>query len=147
MPTLLEDHLGPTVAEVVEEDGDEFVDFIRLVRDREDEALRRDDLEILPLPMDLATVGVEMGTSDSGPPNQSANGSGSVHSPHTRSRGASNTRVILIRWFLVSGVGGSDMPAPLRLGPPLRGSQALVQAIEAAFPEPAVGVEPLDDVF
>ena len=36
---------------------------------------------------------VETGTSASGPPNQSANRSGSVHSLHTRSRGASKTRV------------------------------------------------------
>jgi hypothetical protein len=101
VPTLLEDYLGSTVAEVVEDDGDEFVDLIRLVRDRQDEALRRDDLEILPLPRRSGPANivahhappgltsietVEMGTSDSGPPNQSADGSGSVHSPHTRSR-------------------------------------------------------------
>jgi hypothetical protein len=38
----------------------------------------------------------ESGTSESGPPNQSAKRSGSVHSFHTRSRGASNTRVTRI---------------------------------------------------
>jgi hypothetical protein len=41
-------------------------------------------------------VTVDSGTSDSVPPNQSAKRSGSVHSRHTRSRRASNTRVMAI---------------------------------------------------
>src|SRR5207253_1429813 len=49
---------------------------------------------------------VESGTSDSGPPNQSAKRAGSVHSFHTRSRGASNTRLIVIPYPLALPVGG-----------------------------------------
>ena len=107
---------------------------VGLVGDREHEPLGLDDLAVLALPVDLAAPGsanivarheppgltsietVDSGTSASVPPNQSAKRSGSVHSRHTRSRGASKTRVIV-------------MPAqPCRL-------QALVEAVEASLPE------------
>src|SRR3954471_11224992 len=67
------------------------------------------------------------GTSASGPPNQSANASGSVHSRQTRSRGASRTRVIV------------QPGRPSLTEPPLHGVKALL-------PEAAVGLEPLGRV-
>src|SRR4051794_38864040 len=76
---------------------------------------------------------VESGTSHSTPPNQSAKRSGSVHSRQTRSRGASNTRVVV--------------------KPPLKGdrsgivSQSLVETVEARLPEPTVVVEPVNGVL
>src|SRR5205823_3935905 len=69
---------------------------------------------------------VDSGTSDSPPPNQSAKRSGSVHSRHTRSRGASKTRVIV--------VPGSLM-------------QTLVEAVEASLPEATVRLEPVGRVL
>src|SRR5713226_3315131 len=66
---------------------------------------------------------VSSGTSDSLPPNQSAKRSGSVHSFHTRSRGASKTRVIVIPSAIL---------------------QTLVEAVEASLPEPTVLLEPVD---
>src|SRR3954469_20977050 len=62
------------------------------------------------------------GTSK-GPANQSENASGVVHSRHTCSRGASNTRLTL-------------MPYPSVI------AQPLVHAIEALLPEPTVPVQP-----
>src|SRR3954453_18749916 len=85
---------------------------------------------------------VAMGISAWAPPYQSAKRSGSVHSFHTRSRGASNTRVIVIPSPPVeSGVRGSAM-----LGSLLLRSQACVEAVEAAFPESTVLLEPVDDL-
>src|SRR3954447_12434592 len=70
---------------------------------------------------------ISTATGHPGPPNQSANASGSVHSRQTRSRGASRTRVIV---------------KPRRtslIEPPLHG-------VEALLPEAAVGLEPLGRV-
>src|SRR6266508_2526000 len=69
------------------------------------------------------------------PPNQSAKRSGSVHSFHTRSRGASKTRVIVIPSLL----RGSAILRSL-----LGRLQALVEAVEASLPEPTVLLEPVD---
>src|SRR3954468_21598977 len=77
---------------------------------------------------------VDTGTSAAPPPNQSAKRSGSVHSLHTRSRGASNTRVIAIP----SSAGSAT------LRPPLRRREAALQAVEAASPEATVLLEPVD---
>src|SRR3954453_15068265 len=68
---------------------------------------------------------VSSGISASLPPYLSAKRSGSVHSRHTRSRGASKTLVIV-------SPGSSAIAA-----------QSLIHAIEAALPEAAVGAEPL----
>src|SRR3954462_14173272 len=72
---------------------------------------------------------VSSGTSASGPPNQSANASGSVHSRQTRSGGASKTRVI-VRPSRRGFGAGSAIEAPL-------------QRVEALLPEAAVALEPL----
>src|SRR2546428_1340241 len=86
---------------------------------------------------------VVSGTSHSLAPNQSAKGSGSVHSFHTRSRGASKTRVIVILpEATVSGVRGSAM-----LGLSLGRLQTLVEAVEAFLPEQAVALEPFDGLL
>src|SRR5512133_1706356 len=75
------------------------------------------------------------GTSASPPPNQSAKRSGSVHSRHTRSRGAANTRVMLI-------CGAGSAIGRLVPGRP----QACLQALEAGLPEPAVVLQPVHGV-
>src|SRR4051794_14050585 len=62
--------------------------------------------------------------SASAPPYQSAKRSGSVHSRQTRSRGASNTRVV------VKPVSSAIV------------AQSRIQAVEAAVPEAAVAREP-----
>src|SRR5687767_9994243 len=83
---------------------------------------------------------VDSGTSDSLPPNQSAKRSGSVHSFHTRSRGASKVRVTVIPGSAaLSRVGGSAILRPL-----LGRLQSLVETVEASLPEPAVVLEPFD---
>src|SRR5918994_1030476 len=64
----------------------------------------------------------DSGISFCGPPNQSANRSGSVHSFHTRSRGASNTRT-------------SVKPSV---------TQPCLQGVEAVVPEATVLQQPLD---
>src|SRR5690348_6491059 len=61
-------------------------------------------------------------------PSQLARWSGRVHAVNTSSRGASNTRV-MVR----SGIAG-------------QGPQVLLEAVEAAVPEPAVGPDPVGDV-
>src|SRR5918999_1965935 len=82
---------------------------------------------------------VETGTSASGPPNQSANRSGSVHSFHTRSRGTSKTRVMMSPVSdATSGLGRSAILAL---------SQALLEPVEAVFPERTILLEPLDGVL
>jgi hypothetical protein len=114
MTALSEDHLGAAIVEVNEDDCDEFIDLIRTIGKRENEQLRLNYLSILALPLNLASLGtcehrrspgtafphvqetVSMGISASVPPNQSAKRPGSVHSFHTRPRGASNTRIIKI---------------------------------------------------
>jgi hypothetical protein len=125
--SLLEEHLGSAVAEVGEDDRDELVRFIaRLVGQREDEPLRLDASRYSPFqwisrrpgsanivsrhePPGLTSIEtVDSGTSDSLPPNQSAKASGSAHSLHTPSRGASKIRVIVIPPSGArSAVGGS----------------------------------------
>src|SRR3954452_11243449 len=77
----------------------------------------------------IATV--SSGISASGPPNQSANAAGSVHSRHTRSRGAGRTRVI-VRPRRRSGAGSAIEP--------------LFQRVEAGVPEAAVALEPLGGI-
>src|SRR5262245_27474626 len=82
-----------------------------------------------PARTSIATVW--SGTSPLGAPNQSANASGSVHSRHTRSRGAWNTRV-------------SEMSASssaIRAGI-LPVAQPPVQPVEARLPEASIAVEP-----
>ncbi len=74
------------------------------------------------------------GTSDSLPPNQSAKRSGSVHSRHTRSRGASKTRVIV-------------MPGSTMLVSFIARLQAFVETVEASLPEPTVLLEPVDGLL
>src|SRR4051812_11378034 len=78
-----------------------------------------------------AIATLSSGTSASGPPNQSAKRSGSVHSRQTRSRGASNTRVI-VRPRRRSGAGSAI--------------EALPEGVEAVLPEAAVVLEPLGRV-
>src|SRR5687768_3443456 len=63
------------------------------------------------------------GTSDSLPPNQSANAAGSVHSLQTPSRGESKTRVTVKPWSAIA--------------------QPLLHAVEAYVPEAAVPLQPL----
>src|SRR4029453_11621068 len=75
------------------------------------------------------------GTGHPGPPNQSANGSGSVHSLHTRSRAASKTRVIEMPR---SSVGCSAIRGAI-----LVAAQAPVQPVEAGLPKAAVVVQPV----
>ena len=85
------------------------------------------------LPPSLTSIEtVDTGTSASLPPYQSAKRSGSVHSFHTCSRGASKTRVIVI-------------PSAM-LGFLLARSQARLEAVEAALPEPTVLLQPFDGV-
>ena len=112
-----------------------------------------DDLAVLALPVDLARSGPPnivachdaarpdvhrdrvSGISHSAPPNQSAKGSGSVHSRHTRSRGASKTRLIVIP--------GASAIAPSRSSrrskPPSqnRGSPPASRRPPSAAPPPA----------
>src|SRR4051812_37114616 len=80
----------------------------------------------------IATV--ERGTSHAVPPNQSAKRSGSVHSFHTRSRGAAKTRFVV------------NPRTPKRSGSAIV-SQPLLHAIEASLPERAVGIEPFRRVL
>ena len=148
-PLCSKEHLGPAVAEIGEDDGNQLVGVASgwSVKVKH-EPLGLDDLAILAPPVDLATLrpgehrrppraaGPDVHRDsrerdlESGPPNQSAKRSGSIHSRQTRSRGASKTRVI--------GDPGSAMAVPLgRL-------QALVEAVEAAVPEPTVRLEPFD---
>src|ERR671923_680975 len=57
-PALLEVHLGPAVAEVLQHHDHELIPLLaRLVGDREHEPLRLDHLEVLALPPALTTVG------------------------------------------------------------------------------------------
>src|SRR4029450_9557540 len=80
-------------------------------------------------PPGLASIDTEVsGTSDSAPPNQSAKRSGSVHSCHTRSRGASKTRVIVIPCSAIF-------------------VEALAEPVEATFPETTVSLEPVGRFF
>src|SRR3954454_18211631 len=76
-----------------------------------------------------------MGISASVPPNQSAKRSGSVHSLHARSRGASKTRVI------VSPSPAAEPSAMVRVLPSR--SQAGVELLEAALPEATVSLQPI----
>src|SRR5215218_6806258 len=86
---------------------------------------------------------VDTGTSASPPPNQSAKRSGSVHSFHTRSRGASKTRTMVIPGSAAAPeAGGSAIRGPL-----LGRLQARLQAVEAAFPELTVRLQPFDRVL
>src|SRR5205823_8064346 len=71
---------------------------------------------------------LDSGTWASAPPNQSAKRSGSVHSRHTCSRGASKTRETEIP------TSGIRLP------------QAFVEPVEAALPEVPVRLEPLDSL-
>src|SRR5215211_6031985 len=81
---------------------------------------------------------VETGTSASGPPNQSANRSGSVHSFQTRSRGTPKTRVIVI----------PASPATSGFRSVILGRlEACFEAVEAAFPERTILLEPSDGVL
>src|SRR5437867_7866853 len=75
----------------------------------------------------MATV--SRGTSESGPPNQSANAWASVHSFQTVSRGASNTRVIAMPYSAIVTL------------------QPLLHPVEAALPEAAVALEPVRRVL
>src|SRR5689334_9313673 len=68
------------------------------------------------------------GTSHCGPPYQSAKRSGSVHSLQTRSRGASNTRLIRI---------------PYSLAPSVIAAESLLESPEAGLPEALIGPEPV----
>src|SRR5262245_40838521 len=77
--------------------------------------------------------------SPSAPPNQSANAAASVHSRHTRPRGAAKTRVSLRP--ASPKVSGSSIAHPLLCRP-----QALVEALEARLPEGAVALEPVRGV-
>src|SRR5581483_1304596 len=85
---------------------------------------------------------LESGTWHSGPPYQSAKLSGSVHSLHTRSRGASNTRVILIPYSLAPAAEGSLIASCILLG-----ANALVKPIKTCLPEPLVETEPINNVL
>src|SRR5829696_3322025 len=76
----------------------------------------------------IATVAT--GTSAWSPPNQSAKRSASVHSRHTRSRGASNTRVTLKPFC--SPIAGAFLGR----------SQARLEPVEAALPEATVLLKP-----
>src|SRR3954469_2933082 len=69
----------------------------------------------------------ETGTSPCSPPYQSAKRSGSVHSRHRRSRGASKTRVMVIPGSVI-------------------GSQTLLPPVEALLPEATVTPEPVRGV-
>ena len=113
---LLEVHLGPPVAEVGELD-DEEVDLVLVgaVGDREHESLGLDDLGTRPPSGSSAAAGrrtcrppgaarpdvhrqaVERDLAV-GAAEPVGERRGSVHSRHTRSRGASKTRVIAIPW-------------------------------------------------
>src|SRR5262245_65410929 len=79
----------------------------------------------------MATV--ESGISTFGPPNQSAKRSGSVHSRHTSSRGASKTRTIVI-------------PGSVAVGFLLARPEPGVKAVEAPLPERTVPLQPRDGV-
>src|SRR5918999_1369516 len=78
------------------------------------------------VPPSLTSINtVETGTSASGPPNQSANRSGSVHSFHTRSRGTSKTRVMMSPVSdATSGLGRSAILAL---------SQALLEPVDGVL--------------
>src|SRR5207249_4903122 len=70
---------------------------------------------------------VETGTSAAPPPYQSAKRSGSVHSFHTTSRGASKTRVIVIP----SPPGAPEAGGSAIVASPLPGRHARLEAVEA----------------
>src|SRR4051812_8778261 len=74
---------------------------------------------------------VSSGISASSPPYQSAKRSGSVHSLHTRSRGASKTRVI-------------EKPGASAIG---ASAHARVEPVEAGLPEAPVAPEPVDGLL
>src|SRR5918995_608802 len=86
---------------------------------------------------------LDSGTSNSVPPNQSAKRSGSVHSFHTRSRDASNTRVIVIP----ASAAAPGVPGSATRGSLLGRSQAGLELVEAALPEGTVTLQPLDRVL
>src|SRR6185312_2019937 len=77
---------------------------------------------------------VEIGTSHTSPPNQSAKLSGSVHSRHTRSRAAAKTRVV------VKPAVPNRSDSAILLEP-------FVHAIEPSLPELSVALEPAGGVL
>src|SRR5215469_4302595 len=81
------------------------------------------------------------GTSTPDPPNQSAKRSGSVHSFHTSSRGAPNTRLIAMPPSAVrsSASWSATFASLLRAEP-------RIEAVEARIPEAAVLDEPVVDL-
>src|SRR5215216_6096295 len=79
----------------------------------------------------------ESGISELGPPNQSANRSGSAHSLQIRSRGASKTRVIAMPGS-AEARGSGDSVIVL--------SYPCLEPVEASFPERTILLEPFDGV-